>query len=291
MLSRESPRDNRDNRWPAVLFGLRDVQDDLNRVFTSALRLRPQPTFLAVSMWVGSEGAVVRAFVPGVSPDRLNVSVEGQTLTLAGERDRETIEGESMQLRTERMHGRFARTLLLPFRVDPDQAKARLSLGVLMIELPRPEADRPRRIQIAATTGQKSKSAAEKSKMKLEAVADPRTDSEGDASPSLAPPTDIHETQNGIVMFLDIPGADPESVNVRMQDRLLSIVARSTLTPPAGYSLAHSEQPNGNYAREFSLSEDIEEEHIAAVLKDGVLRLNLPKAEQSSIKQIPVNLE
>ena len=127
--------------------------------------------------------------------------------------------------------------------------------------------------------------------MNLQAVAD-RTDSEDGAStPSLAPPTDIHETQSGIVMFLDIPGADPESVNVRMQDRLLSIVARSTLTPPAGYSLAHCEQPSGNYAREFALSEDIDEERIDAVLKDGVLRLNLPKTAKSSIKQIPVSLE
>ena len=128
--------------------------------------------------------------------------------------------------------------------------------------------------------------------MNLQAVADPRTDSEDDAAtPSLAPPTDIHETQNEIVMFLDIPGAAPESVNVRMQDRVLSIVARSTLTSPAGYSLAHSEQPSGNYAREFAIAEDIEEAHIAAVLKDGVLRLNLPKAAKASIKQIPVNFE
>jgi HSP20 family molecular chaperone IbpA len=43
--------------------------------------------------------------------------------------------------------------------------------------------------------------------------------------------------------------------------------------------------------REFTISEDIEEEHIEAVLKDGVLRLNLPKAAKSSIKQIPVSVE
>jgi HSP20 family protein len=161
MLSSEMPRDN---RWPAVLFGLRDAQNDLNRVFTSALCLRPRPTFLAVSIWAGSEGAIVRAFMPGVSPDRINVSVERQSLTLTGERDPETIDGESMQLRGERMHGRFARTLLLPFRVDPDQVKARFILGVLTLDLPRPEADRPRRIKIAATTAEKSESTAEKSK-------------------------------------------------------------------------------------------------------------------------------
>jgi HSP20 family protein len=160
MLSSERTSDN---RWPAGLFGLRDAQHDLNRLFRSDFRLRPQPTFLAVSIWAGSEGTIVKAFIPGVSPDRLNVTVEQQSLTLAGQRDRESIEGESMQLRAERMHGRFARTLLLPFRVDPDEAKARFSLGVLTIELPRPEADRPRRIEIAATTSQKSKNAAEKS--------------------------------------------------------------------------------------------------------------------------------
>ncbi|HET7608882.1 MAG TPA: Hsp20/alpha crystallin family protein, partial [Gammaproteobacteria bacterium] len=92
----------------------------------------------------------------------------------------------------------------------------------------------------------------------------------------------------GIVMFLDVPGADPESVDVRMQDRLLSIVAHSTFTPPAGYSLVHCEQPSGSYARQFAISEDVDEEHIAAALKDGVLRLDLPKAQKSSVKQIPV---
>lgn len=129
--------------------------------------------------------------------------------------------------------------------------------------------------------------------MNLQAVGDPPPDSDdGAVAPTLAPPADVHETQGGIVMFLDIPGADPQSVNVQMQDHgRLSVVARSSLTPPPGYSLVHSEQSIGNYAWEFTVSDDIDEERIAAILKDGVLRLNLPKAAKASTKKIPVSFE
>lgn len=153
MLSSEI---RRDNRWPAAFRDLRDAQDDLNRVFTSALRRHAEPTFLGVSIWVGGEGTIVRASVPGVGPDHLNVTVQGQTLILAGQRDPEIAEGTSTRLRAERMHGRFVRTLLLPFRVDPEQVKAQFSLGVLTLELPRPAADRPRRIKIAEDVEEKS---------------------------------------------------------------------------------------------------------------------------------------
>ncbi len=129
--------------------------------------------------------------------------------------------------------------------------------------------------------------------MNLQAVGDPPTDSDdGAVAPTFAPPADIHETQDGIVIFLDIPGADPQSVNVQMQDHgRLSVVARTSLTTPPGYSLVHSEQSSRNYAREFAVSDDIDEEHIGAILKDGVLRLNLPKAVKASTKKIPVSFE
>lgn len=91
----------------------------------------------------------VRAEVPGVAEDDLEVEVLGDTLTLKGKRLAEVAEGERW-LHRERPVGEFFRTLKLPFRVDPESVQARLDHGVLEIRMVRPEADQPRRIQITA---------------------------------------------------------------------------------------------------------------------------------------------
>lgn len=91
----------------------------------------------------------VRAEVPGLTEEDLEVEVLGDTLTLRGKRAHELADGESW-LHRERPVGEFYRTLKLPFRVDPDRIEARLDHGVLEVHLTRPEADQPRRITITA---------------------------------------------------------------------------------------------------------------------------------------------
>jgi HSP20 family protein len=90
---------------------------------------------------------LVRAEVPGLTEDDLEVEVLGRTLSLKGERVHEVAEGEH-RLHRERPVGEFFRTLELPFRVDPESVEARLAHGVLEIRMRRPEADQPRRIPI-----------------------------------------------------------------------------------------------------------------------------------------------
>jgi HSP20 family molecular chaperone IbpA len=106
-------------------------------------------------------------------------------------------------------------------------------------------------------------------------------------APTLAPPTDIFETKDALIMMLDMPGADPESLNVALDRQELRVSARSTPSVPEGYTLMHAEYRDGNYERVFSISERIDDERIEAVFKDGCLRLTLPKATPAT-KRIEV---
>jgi HSP20 family protein len=112
-------------------------------------------------------------------------------------------------------------------------------------------------------------------------------DSVGDA-PTFVPPTDIFETNDAVVMFLDMPGADLESLNVTLDKRALTVSARSTPVRPQGYTLVVSEYEDGNYERSFTLSEQVDDEGVEAVFKDGVLRLTLPKSKSAPAKKIVV---
>jgi HSP20 family protein len=102
--------------------------------------------------------------------------------------------------------------------------------------------------------------------------------------PMLIPPTDIFETKNAIIMLLDTPGAEPESLNVTLEKRQLTVSARAKVPPPEKYALIHAEFGDGNYERSFMLSDEVDDEHIDAVFKDGVLRLTLPKSTPAAKK-------
>lgn len=106
--------------------------------------------------------------------------------------------------------------------------------------------------------------------------------------PVFTPPTDIFETTAGVQMVLDMPGADPDSLDVTLDNRVLRISARSTSSPPDGLALVHAEYRDGSYERSFTVSEPIDAARIEALLKDGVLRLTLPKAAPSPAAKISV---
>ena len=103
-------------------------------------------------------------------------------------------------------------------------------------------------------------------------------------APTLIPPTDILETKDALIMMLDMPGAEPESLDVSLERQELRVSARCTPTAPEGYTLVHAEYREGNYERVFGISERIDDERIDAMFKDGVLRLTLPKASPPAKK-------
>jgi HSP20 family protein len=70
---------------------------------------------------------------------------------LRGQREPEQVGEDATVHRQERATGPFARTVVLPFRLDADKVSARFERGVLALSLPRPEADKPRQIKIASS--------------------------------------------------------------------------------------------------------------------------------------------
>lgn len=106
--------------------------------------------FPAVNIWVGPDNAVVTTEVPGIDPDDIDISVVDRSLTLRGVRQPEESKEEASYHRRERWSGRFSRTIELPFAVEADKVAARFKKGVLTIDLPRAESDKPRRITVTS---------------------------------------------------------------------------------------------------------------------------------------------
>ena len=104
--------------------------------------------FPAVNLWAGADSVAITAELPGVDPADVELSVKDDVLTLRGSRRPSTDESDAAWHRRERSHGQFQRLVQLPFRVDPERVEARFSDGVLEVDLQRPEADKPRRIEI-----------------------------------------------------------------------------------------------------------------------------------------------
>ena len=102
------------------------------------------------------------------------------------------------------------------------------------------------------------------------------------------PQVDILESENQILLIADLPGVDQENLDVTLEKNVLTL--RGTVKPhgPEGYQLAYAEYEVGNFERAFTVSNDIDRQGIEAVVKDGVLRLTLPKAKHAVLQKIPV---
>jgi len=131
-----------------------DPWSDLNRMERDLSRWFGGPSragnaeFPPVNIWTNEDEAVLLAELPGIDPDRLDIAVKDETVTVRGERPASDLkEGESY-VRRERSAGSFARTFALPFKLDPEKVGAEYHRGVLEIHLPRSAADKPKKITV-----------------------------------------------------------------------------------------------------------------------------------------------
>jgi HSP20 family molecular chaperone IbpA len=102
------------------------------------------------------------------------------------------------------------------------------------------------------------------------------------------PPIDIHEAAEGLTLEADLPGASEQNLHVELEDNVLSLHAKINSPVPEGARLLHEEYRLGDYRRSFILSDEVDRERITAELKDGVLRLFLPKAERARTRRIEI---
>lgn len=102
------------------------------------------------------------------------------------------------------------------------------------------------------------------------------------------PPADIRQTDTSVLIDLDMPGVDPEHVDVTLENRVLTIRGGVRDTSRKGWALVVREYGEGDYQRVFTLSEDVDADRIKAACRNGVLHLELPRAEQSMPRRITV---
>ena len=106
--------------------------------------------------------------------------------------------------------------------------------------------------------------------------------------PTYSPATDIYETEDALVLLLEMPGVAPDAITVTLDKRVLTIHGRCRPTAPQGATLTHAEYRDGDFERAFTLSEAIDSAGIQASSHDGVLRLVLPKAGPAPAQTISV---
>lgn len=99
---------------------------------------------------------------------------------------------------------------------------------------------------------------------------------------------DIYEMDDQIIIVADVPGADESSIDVTLEKNVLTINAYVDPKTPQGHTLAFAEYEIGDYQRSFRLSNEIDRDKIDAKVKDGVLRLYLPKAGEARSRKISV---
>jgi HSP20 family molecular chaperone IbpA len=108
------------------------------------------------------------------------------------------------------------------------------------------------------------------------------------ARKAFVPRADIYETDDELVVVADMPGVDENSVEVTLEKNVLTITGNVDLVQPENFSLAYAEYEEGDYERSFTLSNEIDLNRIEATVKDGVLRLHLPKIGEAKTKKIAV---
>jgi HSP20 family molecular chaperone IbpA len=105
------------------------------------------------------------------------------------------------------------------------------------------------------------------------------------------PAVDIIERKDDIVVIADMPGVDEKSVDIMIEKNVLTLYGRVEAVIPEKHVLYLSEYGIGDYQRAFTLTDEVDREKIQATVKNGVLRVVLPKAEAVKTRKISVTAE
>ena len=104
------------------------------------------------------------------------------------------------------------------------------------------------------------------------------------------PAVDIFETERELTLLADLPGVKAKNLKIDLNDNVLTLTVDETPLEGPGEKDVVREYRTGTYYRQFSLSDTIDQSKIEAVMKDGVLRLSLPKVEAATPRKIAVKV-
>jgi HSP20 family protein len=138
--------------WDPI-FDLVTMQQAMDRLFEDSVERRgpgwrrgERVAALAVDVYSTADELVVQASVPGLDPDNVEITIEGETLTIKGE-TKPPLDNVEYHIQ-ERHYGPFSRTLALNVPVQPEQAEAVFDKGVLTLTIPKAQESRPRVIKV-----------------------------------------------------------------------------------------------------------------------------------------------
>ena len=107
---------------------------------------------------------------------------------------------------------------------------------------------------------------------------------------AMTPRVDVLEDDTGITLVADMPGVSKDSLEIKVENDALSIEGAVTAATPQAMEATYAEVRIPRYRRSFTLSRELDPGHIEAQLKDGVLRLRIPKHEQARPQRISVKV-
>lgn len=108
---------------------------------------------------------------------------------------------------------------------------------------------------------------------------------------SPAMPLDLYKDGDTFVAEMDLPGVDPQTIDIDVEDRTLTVSAERKSSAAEGRQWLTHERPTGAFARQLTLGNGVALDKIAADYKDGVLTLTIPVAEAAKPRKISVNVD
>jgi HSP20 family protein len=107
---------------------------------------------------------------------------------------------------------------------------------------------------------------------------------------TLTPTVDIVEDRHAVTLFADLPGVPRERLDIKVHDGSLTIEGEPVVPTPASLRLSHAEVHAPLFARRFTVSDDFDTSKVEASLKDGVLKLTIPRREAAKPRRIDVTV-
>jgi HSP20 family protein len=143
-------------RWTGF-GGLTDLRDEIDRLFEAPLAELARGSQLlsgwtpALDLYEDKDGFTLKAELPGMRKEDIELSLHDGSLSISGERKHEEKHSDAEVYRAERFYGRFQRTVTLPTPVAADKVKAQYKDGILTVTLPKTEEAKPKHIEVNLT--------------------------------------------------------------------------------------------------------------------------------------------
>ena len=118
-----------------------------------------------------------------------------------------------------------------------------------------------------------------------------RSDTARRDTQAMTPRVDVLEDDTGITVIADMPGVSKDSLEIKVENDALSIEGAVSAATPQAMEATYAEVRIPRYRRSFTLSRELDPGHIEAQLKDGVLKLRIPKHEQARPQRISVKVD